>query len=130
MIFVFGSNLAGRHGKGAALTARLEHGAQYGVSNGFTGNAYAIPTCNGRLQPLPLGSIKRWVDRFLDDAQFIYPTLFKVTRIGCGLAYYTDQDIAPMFESAPDNCLFDEKWRPFLGDTSPTGTGRGYWGTY
>lgn len=64
-IFVFGSNLAGRHGKGAALYAREHYGAVYGVGVGPTGSAYAIPTKDGKLRTLPLDQIKKHVDAFL-----------------------------------------------------------------
>lgn len=110
-IFVFGSNLAGRHGAGAALFARQHHGAVYGCGEGLQGNAYAIPTKNARLQTFSLGSIAAHVATFLDFA-LTHPELtFNVTRIGCGLAGYTDAQIAPMFADAPANCVLPEGWR-------------------
>ena len=110
-IFVFGSNLAGRHGKGAALHARLVHGAIYGQGFGYQGNSYAIPTKNGLLQTMSLTSIQKYVNYFLEFANS-YPDLrFNVTRIGCGLAGYKDTDIAPMFKGAPINCNLPEGWR-------------------
>lgn len=110
-VFVFGSNEAGRHGKGAALTARKEWGAKYGVGVGPTGNAYAIPTKDGKLNTLGLDDIKMHVDGFLSYANNNPDLSFIVTRIGCGLAGYTDNDIAPMFASAPKNCILPEGWR-------------------
>lgn len=89
-IFVFGSNLAGRHGKGAALCARNEHGAQYGVGFGRTGNAYAIPTKDRQLRVLPLSVIAAYVADFLDYAQAHPDLAFQVTKIGCGLAGYQE----------------------------------------
>ena len=68
IIFVFGSNLAGRHGKGAALDARIDWGAEYGVGVGRTGEAYAIPTKDHRLVTLPLDEIKPYVDDFIKYA--------------------------------------------------------------
>ncbi len=110
-IFVFGSNLAGRHGKGAALTARNDYGAMYGVGAGRTGNAYAIPTKDKQLHTLPLSDISQYVKEFLTYARQ-HPELdFLVTRIGCGLAGYTDTQIAPMFTAAPDNCRLPDGWR-------------------
>lgn len=110
-IFVFGSNLAGRHGKGAALYARKHHGAVYGVGVGRTGNAYAIPTKDERLQTMPLNAIAAFVSHFIEYAT-LHPELkFEVTRIGCGLAGYRDDQIAPMFRGAPANCLLPEGWR-------------------
>lgn len=110
-IFVFGSNLAGRHGRGAALCARRDYGAQYGVSAGPTGFAYAIPTKDERLRTLPLRDIKPYVDAFISYARSRQDLTFSVTRIGCGLAGYKDADIAPMFRSAPSNCILPYQWR-------------------
>ena len=113
-IFVFGSNLAGRHGKGAALCAVREHGAVYGQSQGRQGSSYAIPTKDERLRVLPPTAIRGYVLRFLDYAR-AHPALeFQVTRVGCGLAGYADHEIAPMFRGAPSNCRFDEAWLPYV----------------
>jgi hypothetical protein len=114
-IFVFGSNLAGRHGAGAARTARLLYGARYGVGVGPAGRSYAIPTKDYSIRTLPLDEIKPYVDQFLKFAR-MYPGLtFNITRIGCGLAGYKPQDIAPMFKGAPDNCVFlGEDWLPYV----------------
>ena len=111
MIFVFGSNLAGRHGKGAALCARKDHGAQYGVGVGRTGNAYAIPTKDAGLRALQLSEIRQSVDDFIAYAAENQALEFEVTRIGCGLAGYTDSQIAPMFKDAPSNCMLPDGWR-------------------
>lgn len=109
-IFVFGSNLAGRHGKGAALTARLKYGAVYGVGIGPTGNAYAIPTKDAQLRTLPLGVIEPYVREFINYARGNPQLRFLVTRVGCGLAGYDDSDIAPMFVGAPPNCELPVSW--------------------
>ena len=110
-IFVFGSNQGGRHGKGAALTARQSYGAVYGVGYGRTGNAYAIPTKGVDLRPLRLQDIELYVCGFLRYAR-AHPELeFQVTRVGCGLAGYKDSDIAPLFRGAPENCEMPEGWR-------------------
>lgn len=111
MIFVFGSNLAGRHGKGAALYARQQHGAEYGVGSGPTGNAYAIPTKDAQLNTLPLDEIEYYVRVFLIYAATYPEQQFEVTKIGCGLAGYQESDIAPLFKTAPDNCLLPNGWR-------------------
>lgn len=107
-IFVFGSNLAGRHGKGAALYARQNHGAIYGRGKGMQGNSYAIPTKDEALRRLSLEQIAYHVRDFLADAHAQPGLQFEVTRIGCGLAGYTDADIAPMFKDAPPNCLLPD----------------------
>ena len=105
-IFVFGSNLAGIHGAGAAYTASRSFGAQYGVGIGFTGMCYAIPTKDRKLQTLPLETIKNFVTVFLARARNHPELEFLVTPIGCGLAGYHPQQIAPFFEGAPNNvCL-------------------------
>lgn len=110
-IFVFGSNLAGRHGKGAALTAFRNHGAVYGNGVGLQGNSYAIPTKDEQLNSLPLTKIERYVNQFIRFAQLNPDMMFEVTRVGCGLAGYEDKDIAPMFKSAPLNCILPVGWR-------------------
>ena len=113
-VFVFGSNLAGRHGAGAALAARNDWGAKYGVGRGPTGRAYAIPTKDEFLMSMSLESIQHYVNEFIEYAK-ANPTIeFMVTRIGCGLAGYTDEQIAPMFRGAPKNCYFDSRWSSYL----------------
>ena len=110
MIFVFGSNLAGRHGKGAALHARVMYAAEYGKGVGRTGHAYAIPTKDERLMTLPLTRIAGYVSEFLDYAR-AHPELeFEVTKIGCGLAGYSEHEIKPMFIGAPANCHLPYGW--------------------
>lgn len=111
MIFVFGSNLAGRHGAGAALCALKEHGAVYGVGYGRTGNAYALPTKDWFIKTLPLTVIKDYVKEFIEYAKEHSDLQFQVTRIGCGLAGYTDAQIAPFFREAPANCVLPDGWR-------------------
>ena len=116
MIFVFGSNLNGVHGKGAALHAVRKYGAVYGVYNGRQGNAYAIPTKSTPYKTLDLELIKCYVDKFISYATENPDELFFVTQIGCGLAGYTPKDIAPMFINSPKNCIFDIAWRDYLPD--------------
>jgi len=110
-VFVFGSNLAGRHGAGAALFAHQHHGAVYGLGKGPQGNSYAIPTKDFQLKTLPLEQIKAYVTEFLFYARLRPDLTFEVTRIGCGLAGYKDEDISPMFQDAPENCILPESWR-------------------
>jgi hypothetical protein len=113
-IFVFGSNLAGRHGKGAALHARRNCGAIYGQGTGRQGQSYAIPTKDKQIRTLPLYLIAAYVGDFLFYANSHPELQFVVTRIGCGLAGYRDEQIAPMFKGAPSNCRFDPAWAPYL----------------
>lgn len=113
MIFVFGSNLAGRHGKGAALHAYKHYGAKYGVGIGRTGQAYAIPTKDMNISTLPLDVIQGHVTTFLGYAQSHPHLVFTVTRVGCGLAGYTDDEIGPFFKGAPTNCMLPDGWRDY-----------------
>lgn len=110
-IFVFGSNLAGRHGAGSALHAKKYYGAEQGVGIGRTGDAYGIPTKDERLRILPLERIKDFVDKFLVYASEHPELELHVVKIGCGLAGYKEDQIAPMFEGAPPNCKLPEGWR-------------------
>lgn len=114
IIFVFGSNLAGRHGKGAALAAAKWYGAKTGEGVGPMGTSWAIPTKDKNLQTLPLDTIKTYVNTFLAYAKHNHDRLFLVTAIGCGLAGYKHEQIAPMFKDAPGNCFFDKRWAPYL----------------
>jgi len=110
-VFVFGSNEAGRHGRGAALHAREHYGAKVGVGVGRTGNAYAIPTKDPNLVVLSLQRIEDYVDGFIEYARANPFTRFNVTRVGCGHAGYDDVHIAPLFHRAPANCTLPEGWR-------------------
>lgn len=113
-IFVFGSNLAGRHGKGAARFARKYRGAVYGQGAGLQGDSYAIPTKDGNLRILALTLVKDYIDEFIRFARNNSGLIFDVTRVGCGLAGHTAEKVAPMFYYAPSNCRFHESWRPYL----------------
>jgi hypothetical protein len=104
-IFVFGSNLAGRHGAGSAKHANRYYGAERGVGEGRTGNAYAIPTKDAALKTLPLERIALHVAKFKGYAALHPELTFKLVAIGCGLAGYTPEQIAPMFANAPANVI-------------------------
>jgi hypothetical protein len=123
-IFVFGSNLSGAHGAGAAKLAYERYGAEIGVEEGLMDCSYAIPTIDylvtgARVQKqLSLREISESVDVFKRCAMMenkpINPLRFFVTRIGCGLARYHDRDIAPMFRNSPTNCSFASQWQAYL----------------
>jgi hypothetical protein len=118
-IFVFGSNLGGIHGSGAARVAREEFGAKLFVGVGPCGMSYAIPTKNEDVsRSLPLHVIKLYVEQFLEHVWMEYADhaeqKFWVTAIGCGLAGFKHSEIAPMFRGAPDNCSFPDSWEPYL----------------
>ena len=129
MIFVFGSNKAGIHGAGAAKFALENKGAEWGIGEGLVGESYALPTKGYKIEEISLLEIKNSVNRFIEAAEYwaLRGGEFQVTRVGCGLGGKLDSDIAPMFRAAPDNCLFDEFWKPWL-DTHDIK--RRYWGTF
>ena len=113
-VWVFGSNLAGRHGLGAAKVAHVNFGAPYGAHSGAMGQAYAIPTKDKSLRTLPIEIIKERIDTFMEDAHGNPKKRYFVTRVGCGLAGYTDAEIAPLFKGSPANCSFSEGWKDYL----------------
>lgn len=94
-VFVFGSNLAGMHGGGAARVAMQHFGAVWGKGVGLQGQSYAIPTMQGGVE-----TIKPYVDEFILFAREHSELLFYVTRIGCGIAGFEDYEIAPLFAAA------------------------------
>lgn len=115
VIFVFGSNLAGRHGRGSAKFAMYEHGAEYGIGAGRTGYAYAIPTKGYMLEVLPLEEINCYIKQFILYARKHPGLKFEICNVGCGLAGYTPEQIAPMFKDAPSNCTFSKEFNGILG---------------
>ena len=106
-IFVFGSNLKGMHGGGAAYIAYRKFGAIMGQGVGLQGQSYAIPTMQGGVE-----TIRPYVDEFIQFAKEHQELTFLVTRIGCGIAGFTDEEIAPLFEQAHDveNIVLPPNW--------------------
>lgn len=106
-VFVFGSNLNGYHGGGAAHIAHLKFGAVWGQGVGMQGQSYAIPTMHGGIE-----AIKPYVDEFISYAKSHPEKTFLVTRIGCGIAGFRDEDIAPLFIPAIEvqNILLPESF--------------------
>ena len=96
-IFVFGSNLQGMHCGGAARVALQKFGAVMGQGVGIQGQSYALPTMQGGVE-----TIKPYVDELIDLAREWDQNTFYVTRIGCGIAGFTDEEIAPLFDKAYD----------------------------
>lgn len=94
-IFVFGSNLSGHHGGGAALLAMNKWGAIWGQGVGLQGQTYGIPTMQGGVE-----TIRPYVDEFIQFANKHPEMTFLVTEIGCGIAGFTPQEIAPLFAKA------------------------------
>jgi hypothetical protein len=112
-IFCFGSNQRGIHGAGTAKIAAQQYGAQFRVGEGRTGNAYAIPTKITPYKVRRLIDIQASVDMFLEYARAHADLEFHVVRIGCGLAGFSDEQIAPLFADAPANCRFDPRWEKY-----------------
>ena len=106
-IFVFGSNLRGMHGGGAAYIAYRNFGAIMGQGVGLQGQSYAIPTMQGGVE-----TIKPYVDEFIEFAKQHQNFTFLVTRIGCGIAGFTDEEISPLFENAHEvgNIILPAGW--------------------
>ena len=110
-IFVFGSNLSGHHGGGAARLAFEKFGAVWGNGVGPQGRCYAIPTMQG-----PVETIKPYADEFIEYAKAHPLNRFLLTRVGCGIAGFTDKEIAPLFAEALDipNISIPEEWLPIM----------------
>jgi hypothetical protein len=109
-IFVFGSNLGGKHLGGAARYAADNFGAEMGVGEGRTGQSYALPTMDAGFGVLSLGDIRDRIDDFKDYARDNPNLEFYVTRVGCGIAGYSDSQMAVLFVGSPSNCFFDPQW--------------------
>lgn len=126
-VFVFGSNLAGIHGAGAAKYAVHNFGAVMGIGEGLMPTddhpgCYGIPTKDEEIRTLSLDQVKQYVDNFIETAWERTDLTFFITRIGCGLAGFTDYDIAPLFKDAPPNCELPPGWENFeenYGTTKP-----------
>lgn len=107
-VFVFGSNLEGMHGGGAAYTAFKKFGAAMGCGVGLRGQSYAIPTMHGGVE-----DIRPYVDEFIRYAAEHPELFFYVTRVGCGIAGFKDREIAPLFAEARElkNVCLPKGWR-------------------
>jgi hypothetical protein len=113
-IFVFGSNLAGIHGAGAAREAQLRFGAVRGLGRGLVGQSLAIPTKDEYIRSLSFDKVRGHINDFV-NASLANPHIqFWVTRVGCGLAGFDDKDIAPLFKRCGSNCNMPEPWRKYL----------------
>ena len=116
-IFVFGSNLAGHHAGGAARTAKRYFGAVEGQGVGLQGQSYAIPTMQGGVD-----TIRPYVDEFIELAREWDQTTFYVTRIGCDIAGFKDEEIAPLFAEALKlyNVRLPESFVKIIQKTNPS----------
>ncbi|MFA5234143.1 MAG: hypothetical protein WC390_07070 [Sulfurimonas sp.] len=115
-IFCFGSNLCGRHGAGAAYTAFSQFNAKYGIGIGFTGQCFALPTKDESLNRLSVLDIKKWVDVLKSEILAMPDNQFLITKIGCGLAGYSVNEIAPLFKDflQIENCSLPIDFINFL----------------
>jgi len=115
-VFVFGSNLAGHHGGGAARAALNKFGAVWGQGVGLQGQSYAIPTMQGGVE-----TIKPYVDDFIAFAKAHPELKFYVTRIGCGIAGFKDEEIAPLFREAlgMDNIVLPKSFADIIEPKFP-----------
>ena len=106
-VFVFGSNLAGAHGGGAALLAYRKFCAIWGQGVGLQGQSYGIPTMHGGVD-----AIKPYVDEFIEFAKTRPDLTFLVTRVGCGIAGFTNEEISPLFAKAHEveNIVLPSGW--------------------
>jgi hypothetical protein len=110
-IFVFGSNRLGIHGGGAARYAHESLGAVWGVGEGLTGRTYALPTCIRPGEPLTIEAVAIHVGKFLHHAAAHPDARFFVSAVGCGIAGFSEDEIAPLFADAPSNCDLPPGWR-------------------
>ncbi|WP_445115547.1 A1S_2505 family phage non-structural protein [Acinetobacter sp. WZC-1] len=118
-VFVFGSNLAGTHAGGAAKTALLHFGAIKGAGRGWAGQSFAIPTMNEHLQQMPLSHIQHYIDDFKIYVKNHPKTRFFITAVGCGVAGYKVEEIAPMFRGIAHNVIFPASFHAFVEKTLP-----------
>ncbi|KAF1702935.1 A1S_2505 family phage non-structural protein [Pseudoxanthomonas kaohsiungensis] len=103
-VFVFGSNRLGIHGAGAALFAQRHRGALRGRGEGHHGQSYALPTKDTPWASLQLEEVARHVATFIAYARAHPELRFQVTPVGCGLAGFSPEQVAPLFVEAPENC--------------------------
>ena len=114
-VFVFGSNLGGFHGGGAARTAYNKFGAIWGQGVGMQGQSYAIPTMQGGVE-----TIAPYVDEFIEYAKNHPEKRFLVTEIGCGIAGFAPEEMAPLFANAVDveNITLPQRFWEFLAQSN------------
>lgn len=109
-IFVFGSNLRGAHGGGAALQAWEEFGAEQGIGEGLTGQCYAFPTLKMNMQKRTFTELNRSRDQLYATAHALPGKTFLLTKVGCGIAGYSESKIKALFVNAPWNVVLPADW--------------------
>lgn len=110
-VFVFGSNLAGRHGAGAARQAHMQFGAKLGCGEGMTGQSYAFPTLNQALGKLPHSRLEEARDNLYWTCRQHADKRFLLTKVGCGLAGYNEDYMRLLFQNPPENLILPTDWR-------------------
>lgn len=115
-LFVYGSNAAGRHGKGAALDALHNHGAKYGIGLGLQGSSYAIPTKDRNLRVLDFRQVAFYVADFIEFTKEHPEYSYFVTAVGTGLAGFPHFSMAPLFKNI-NNAWLPDRWKPYLKKT-------------
>jgi len=109
-VFVFGSNLAGIHGAGAARQAYKQFGAALGVGEGLTGQCYAFPTLGPKLEKIPIERMEEARDSLYSCCAELPEKTFLLTKVGCGLAGYDELEMRALFTRPPKNLIVPEGW--------------------
>lgn len=109
-IFVFGSNLGGRHAGGAARLAKDRFGAEEGVGEGLTGQSYAFPTLTAAFAKVSPAALETSRNRLFATARENPDKVFLLTKVGCGIAGFREDQIRPLFENAPPNLVLPDDW--------------------
>jgi len=109
-VFVFGSNMHGFHLGGAAQQAYKQFGAEWGIEEGLTGQCYAFPTFDEEMVQLPLEAIEHSVRKLFATARALPFMTFLLTKVGCGIAGFSEEQIAPLFKDSPKNIIKPIGW--------------------
>lgn len=110
-IFVFGSNLAGNHAGGAAFQAFRDFNAEWGTGEGLTGHCYAFPTMDNTMRPLTMSQLKKIRTRFYKVVDQHPDMAFLLTKVGCGIAGFSEEKIQKLFVNAPKNIIKPKEWK-------------------
>jgi len=109
-IFVFGSNLLGQHLGGAAKLAHDKFGARWGVGHGITGQCYAFPTLDENMEPMHASNLKAYAASLKTTAELVQTKLFLLTKVGCGIARFKEEEMIPLFADMPKNVIKPLGW--------------------
>lgn len=118
-IFVFGSNRLGIHKRGAAKDALNRYGAILGQGEGIQGQSYALPTKSTPWKSLTVDEIREHANTFVKYAKSHGDDEFLLTRVGCGLAGFTDEQMAPLFADSPVNVTIPIEWKGYIKNNNP-----------